>query len=64
VWWIILALVAGMLIGGAVIAYTGTHTYGEGFALFAHPEDTNTGIGEGTTVLVSTVDIPVGGFAH
>lgn len=60
VWWILLALVAGMLIGGFVIAYAGTHTYGEDFALFAHPEDTSAGIDDGSFTLVATVDIPAG----
>ncbi len=60
VWWILLALVAGMLIGGAVIAYAGTHTYGGEDALFAHPESTSTGEVDGSFTLVTTVDIPAG----
>ena len=56
---VLLAFVAGMLIGGAVIAYAGTHTYG-GDGLFAHPENTNTGEVDGSFTLVTTVDIPAG----
>ena len=58
-WWILLALVAGVLIGGGVIAYAGTHTYSGEFGLFTHSAEPS-GIDDGITVVVSTVDIPAG----